>query len=875
MYSIFCALFAAVGVAAGEDPWFDAGIPRYESWPIDGSAKSVEGAGVWHGTETAQIAGAAGERRLQVYAPEGTELRFATEAARSVSSNEVTVRLAMAFSFREIDDAMALPPTSVKCALTVAKVSEDGAAAYFGLAKDPSGATNVWRRLQGAVPVDGGEVALAVGLRTENGVRFVRYTVGETALEDGDGNAWLPVVFAGEAAGTVSAVRFCGEGEVSALTGFVQTGGEVRRIALTIPELEHILIKSVTANGFLIEPANGIYLVTPGSAVVVRFAAETGYDLTASAMRFTAGDAAMELPSEGRPEAIFNPKPTDWAGRFRWNLVEELFLRTGGREALAASPWATAYPDANGMFGDDVDYATINNSTWAAVKGDSAWHLGGHFGHLVSLALANRIEEDPVRTAAIRRGYDYWLSYYATNRSRCSNWWYHQLEIPRVTGYFALAAEPYLTDAQKASALAAMKLAKDNLNSYVAWNRMMMAYDTVMRAVLADDETDYLNYAQVIADQIVIVPGATSYTDETNAGLKPDYSYLMHAAQAQMGNYGAAIIEDGAEICRVLEGQPGQLSDAKLKILHDFGTEGYGWLLWKGMFDPASIGRGLKPDVGRNIGQEITFALTQTPGLELVDKRGFKYFDYGAFAAYRASQWMASIRLSTPKIHGVEQVNLDNLKGACMADGALYFLVTGREYENVYPLWNNWRLIPGITSLKGKPINWNDGTLFSNGRYKASAWDATTAASADAAAQQVGYVFGREGLSFRKTWTRTERGIRVQVSGVTSATGYEVVTCVENANACRGAGIVSQTDDTTVVRNGGVIYTINAPPESVHVTVEDREGDWHDIMGGLPSQKYAGKVFEVYVSHGVNPTDASFTYTVSRVPANGTLVLIR
>ena len=433
MYAVLCALFAAVGVAASEDPWFDAGISRYESWPLDGSAKVVDGAGVWRGTETARLMGTAGVRRLQVSAPEGSELWFATEAERPVSSDEVTVRLTTAFSFRELDDAMAAPPASAKCALTVAKVSKDGTAAYFGLAKDPSGATNVWRRLQGAVPVEGGEVALVVGLRTENGVRFVRYTVGETALEDGDGNAWLPIIFTGEAADTVSAVHFCGEGEVAALTGFVQTGGEVRRIALTIPELEHILIKSVTANGFLIEPANGVYLVTPGSVVVVRFAGETGYDLTASAMRFTAGDAAMELPAEGRPEAIFNPKPTDWAGRFRWNLVEELFLRTGGREALAASPWATAYPDENGRFAD-VDYATINNSTWAAVKGDSAWHLGGHFGHLVYLALANRIEEDPVRTAAIQCGYDYWLSYYATNKSKCSNWWYHQLEIPRAAG---------------------------------------------------------------------------------------------------------------------------------------------------------------------------------------------------------------------------------------------------------------------------------------------------------------------------------------------------------------------------------------------------------------------------------------------------------
>lgn len=874
------ALFAPV-VALGdgdlvfETPWFDAGIAHYDSWPTDGSDKEVGGAGVWSSTQVARLVGSQDERLLSVSAPKGTNLLFTTETVRSVSSGGLSFRVAAKFTARETSTKLFLPSATAKCALTVAKITEGGAAAYFGLAKDPSGATNSWLRLYGAEPVFDTEIALSFNLRSDDDGNFVRYTAGETALEDGAGNEWLPVVFADGDAGMINEVGYSGDGEVRSLSGFVKAGQEVVRIPLTIPEIAHVGVKSVTANGFLVEPSGGVYLVPRGSVVVVRFSAEAGYAITATEMEFTAGDAAMDLPTEGRPEVVVNPKPTDWAGLFRWNMLEEIFMRAGGREAVAASTQATAYPDADGKFGD-VDYTTVNNSLWAAVRGNSTWHIGGHFGHLIVLALANRLEEDSIRTAAIRRGYDYWLAYYNANKSKCTNWWWHQLELPRVTGYFAFAAEPYLTDAQKASALAAMKLAKDNLNSYVAWNRMLMAYDTVMRAVLAGDEKDYLDYTATIADQIVIVEADASYEGDVNVGLKPDYSYQMHAAQAQMGNYGAAIIEDGAEICRVLDGQPGQLSDEKMRILHDFGTEGYGWLLWKGMFDPASIGRGLKPDAGRNIAKDITLALTHTPGLELVDKRGYKLFDRSAFAIYRADRWMASIRMSTDRIHGVEQVNYDNLKGPCMADGALYFQMTGREYDNVYPLWQNWRLIPGITSYRDKTVTWNDSTLFANKRYKASAWTSDkTGYDGDTKTAATTYRFCREGLEFCKTWTRRAdgNGLDVAVGGITSATDYEVVTCVENANARPGAGIVSQTDEQTVVRNGNVIYEINAPPNSVHVTVENREGDWHDIMGGLPSQKHSGRIFEVYVSHGVKPNNAEFTYSVKCAPVKKGLIL--
>ena len=325
------ALFAPV-VALGdgdlvfETPWFDAGIAHYDSWPADGSDKEGGGAGVWSSTQVARLVGPQDERLLSVSAPKGTNLLFTTEAARSVTSEGLSFHVSAKFTARETSTKLFLPSATAKCALTVAKITEGGAAAYFGLAKDPSGATNSWLRLYGAEPVFDTEIALSFDLRSEDGGNFVRYTAGETALEDGAGNEWLPVVFADGDAGLINEVGYSGDGEVRSLSGFVKAGQEVVRIPLTIPEIAHVIVSSVTANGFRVEPTGGVYLVPQGSVVVVRFSAEAGYAITATEMEFTAGDAAMDLPTEGRPEVVVNPKPTDWAGLFRWNMLEEIFI---------------------------------------------------------------------------------------------------------------------------------------------------------------------------------------------------------------------------------------------------------------------------------------------------------------------------------------------------------------------------------------------------------------------------------------------------------------------------------------------------------------------------------------------------------------------
>ena len=113
--------------------------------------------------------------------------------------------------------------------------------------------------------------------------------------------------------------------------------------------------------------------------------------------------------------------------------------------------------------------------------------------------------------------------------------------------------------------------------------------------------------------------------------------------------------------------------------------EGYAWITWKGMMDISAMGRQLDfgMQAGKAKGVARAFADLERSGwTRPPDPVGFRYFNCSAYAVYRTANWMASIRASTPKIIGTETgINEDNVKGMCMADGALLTYVTGREYD--------------------------------------------------------------------------------------------------------------------------------------------------------------------------------------------------
>ena len=60
---------------------------------------------------------------------------------------------------------------------------------------------------------------------------------------------------------------------------------------------------------------------------------------------------------------------------------------------------------------------------------------------------------------------------------------------------------------------------------------------------------------------------------------------------------------------------------------------------------------------------------------------------------------MASVKMASDRVVGVEMMNGDNMKGFYMADGATYIYQDGDEYLDIFPLWD-WRKLPGVTAFQ-------------------------------------------------------------------------------------------------------------------------------------------------------------------------------
>ena len=61
--------------------------------------------------------------------------------------------------------------------------------------------------------------------------------------------------------------------------------------------------------------------------------------------------------------------------------------------------------------------------------------------------------------------------------------------------------------------------------------------------------------------------------------------------------------------------------------------------------------------------------------------------------------FMASVRMVSTRTLDTECGNGEGLQGENLADGVTNVYVTGREFENVFPVWN-WRLLPGTIEVQ-------------------------------------------------------------------------------------------------------------------------------------------------------------------------------
>ena len=275
-----------------ESAWFDAGIKDYTEFPPTACP------GEWQNTDVADLVGEPGAKSLLVSPVPTSGLAFVADGAKRVGTNVVTVSTSVKLTVYPSADK--LPTLGSGTRGGFAAVQSGEAVVCFGVAKDPVGGTNTWVALQGTVAVTDEPVDLIFDFKKEDGVKKVRYTVGETVLTSA-GDEWIEFVSA-SASAKVSTVTYDGKGEVMSLVG--QTAFPILPVTLTIPSAEHMTVASVTVNGEPVMPVDGVYSVPQDSVVTVRFEPEEGWVISKPTIEIQVADENIVVAESELPKAF-------------------------------------------------------------------------------------------------------------------------------------------------------------------------------------------------------------------------------------------------------------------------------------------------------------------------------------------------------------------------------------------------------------------------------------------------------------------------------------------------------------------------------------------------------------------------------------------
>ena len=517
-------------------------------------------------------------------------------------------------------------------------------------------------------------------------------------------------------------------------------------------------------------------------------------------------------------------------------LVERYADAAAAEHDVSAAASFRASQRADGSWGD-IDYSNRSRSAWPT----GVQHLRVRLRVLAADWRRNRCRES---LEAAHRALGFWLE----RRLKNPNWWWNVIGVPMSIGDAAIMMDGELTDFERREVIEAMtvkepKFAKTGQN--FAW----MSENRLRRGLIARDDALVRSALADVLREVRI---------GEREGIRSDWCFHQHGRQPQFGNYGLCFIVSQSRLAALLAGTGFDYPPEKLALVRGLAEEGYSWICWNGMMDVSAMGRQLHKGAQRSkaAGVERAFKSLEKTGWRRPPPRlGFRYFDKSAYAVYRAPGFMASVRASTPRIIGVETwVNEDNTKGMCMADGALMTYATGREYEDVFPLWDDWRMIPGVTAYLGKPVVRKDSRNERDDIRAAAAGDCGT----------FEFTFGREGLAAHKKWTFSPDGIVCEGSGISADDGaYEVATCVEHSRAAANAGVVWQRDDVSRLRNGAFIYTVFAPKDAIRFEVAEREGNFDTFMLAHKLEPVKGRVFSLRILHGRRPKDASYRYEIA------------
>ncbi len=478
------------------------------------------------------------------------------------------------------------------------------------------------------------------------------------------------------------------------------------------------------------------------------------------------------------------------------------------------------------------------------------------------------------------------ITYWNKRKPASGNYWWMAIGIPIKIGESMLLLQQRIPGEQRKILLDLMKLGiKDSIYDYygvaTGQNLVWLATIHLMKGTLEKDASALVRSFNAIKEEVKISSGE---------GIQYDYSFHQHGSILYSGGYGLGFSTDIAKLLVWAQGTRYQFPDEKIKIFSSYILDGQQWMLRGHTMDYNTIGREIarsgKPGSRAASLLEICRQLAR---LEIPRKDEFlvmaarlkgsgdmltgnRYFPRSDFMVHHTDKLYTSVKMTSSRIKGSESGNKENIKGYYLGQGVQFIYGNGKEYEDIFPVWD-WRRLPGHlceqTSDPFPLLTWGTG---SEGKKP------FTGGVSDGTCGMAVNDYAWDNVTGKRAWFCFKDEVVCMGAGIYCNTGNALFQSINQSllktEVLTGAGINSvkpvmadsgtySIPDLRWILHDSVAYLF---PGLKPITVSNitQSGSWKQINNnpGYTDSLLHKKVFSAWIDLGRNVSNENYLYTI-------------
>jgi chondroitin AC lyase len=532
-------------------------------------------------------------------------------------------------------------------------------------------------------------------------------------------------------------------------------------------------------------------------------------------------------------------------------------------------------------FQKDGSWPDINYTDLSRI----GYENGRHLSNIWLLCSAYKVPSSPLAgNVELYQVIAQAINFWTINDFIAGNWHTNEISNPQLLTNILLLMDNDLTEKQRADLTVLAE--RSNLDSWGArpGGDLVRICGIMARLALYKRDEQRLNEALVtMAAQVRI---------STGLGIKPDLGFHHRTDRVtSILTYGTGYCSTLVDWAVLLSGTSFSMPAESLNLLIDYYLDGicraqvHGWYKAPGLVNRDMSRKGDLSPVDSDIPgklllvsgyrkKELENIVKIRNGVQQPNLTYNSFFWHSEYSIHQRPGYYASVRMFSDRNYTMEYPhNMESLKHHHYADGANFVSVTGKEYYDIFPVWD-WQKIPGTTVVQRAVFpSWTEivkkgktgfvGAV-SDGIYGATAFD---------------FESPLDTLKARKGWFFFDREYVCLGAGITSSSEYPVATTL---NQCLlNSEVISYSDEgKRTIQKGehqlkkvkwilhdGIAYLFPTPTD-VLLNNKSYSGYWHDIVSTtrkLSSDKETLELFSLWIDHGIKPQNAEYCYIVAPV----------